>query len=404
MARILFAWEFGAGLGHLMRLMPIADALHDAGHEAIFAVQNLRTAHDFLVGRSGGGKAYKILPIPHWQAPRDPKASKQVSYSFADVLKLFQYHDAGLLGAMVAGWAGILKVTAPDLVVADFAPTLALARTGGCPMVVLGNGYTIPPPGRRFPAIRPWNNELPAASLAAEERILRGINDVQAARGGPAVDFVADLFSGDQTFVCTIPEFDPYAAYRDRPSLSPFNLPHIEGHPPIESRPEDSVFLYLPADHPTLRVVLEAIAELDLDCDAFVRGLPEAVKAKYASGKRRFYDKPQPLGEILPRMRAIVHHGGLATAYIALLAGTPQLVITRNMEHQVTAHGLTRFKAVRVLTGNRNHSRETVVACLRVLLGAREIRQAAEAAAAALSPRLHHDSVDTVVRACRSRL
>ena len=41
MARILFAWELGANLGHLGALVTLAKALRSRGHEAMFAVRDL---------------------------------------------------------------------------------------------------------------------------------------------------------------------------------------------------------------------------------------------------------------------------------------------------------------------------------------------------------------------------
>jgi len=404
MARVLFGWEFGAGLGHVMRLLPIATALREAGHEPIFAVQDLRTVHDLFSERPTDSKGFALLQAPYWHPPRHPNARKVPTHSFADVLKLYRYGDTALLSAMVEGWSGILHMIAPDLVVLDFAPTAALATAALCPTVVLGNGYTVPPAGRRLPPIRPWKTGLPSSSLAAEDEILRAVNAIQKARHRPPISFLSDLFSGDETFVCTIPEFDPYAAYRHHLPLPPFNLPKVHKHPPIETRAENTVFLYLPADHPNLRAVLTALAELNVTCDAFIPGLPASLKSLFASTKLRFYEKPQPLAEILPRVRTIVHHGGLATAYAALLAGTPQLVLTRSLEHLITAHGLKRFKTALVLSGNRNHSPQAVAQSLRAALSNQEIWRAAQMAAEALAPTLDLNPLDTIVQKCEGLL
>ena len=45
----------------------------------------------------------------------------------------------------------ILQEAAPDLIIADIAPTLRLAVGGKVPMIVVGNGYTVLPRGRVSP-------------------------------------------------------------------------------------------------------------------------------------------------------------------------------------------------------------------------------------------------------------
>ena len=46
MATILLAWEFGAGMGHLMTLRPIADGLVRRGHRVIAVLQDLSQAQE----------------------------------------------------------------------------------------------------------------------------------------------------------------------------------------------------------------------------------------------------------------------------------------------------------------------------------------------------------------------
>ena len=111
---------------------------------------------------------------------------------------------------MVRGWRGILRMVEPALVVADYSPSLLLAARGSVPTVALGTGYTTPPGGRPLPPIRRWATELPASSQAAERQIMIAVNEVQGRLGRAPVAFLGDLFNGDRTLTCTIPEFDSY--------------------------------------------------------------------------------------------------------------------------------------------------------------------------------------------------
>ena len=89
-----------------------------------------------------------------------------------------------------------------------------------------------------MPPIRPWvkDRDLPATSRAAETELLALVNRVAAAKGVPTLNFLADLFNGDRTFVVTASITDPYRAYREAPTLLLFQ--HAAGHsPPTPGRP-----------------------------------------------------------------------------------------------------------------------------------------------------------------------
>ena len=48
MARILFAWELGGGIGYVDRLSQVATALAAEGHEPVFVVRDLIGTADFF--------------------------------------------------------------------------------------------------------------------------------------------------------------------------------------------------------------------------------------------------------------------------------------------------------------------------------------------------------------------
>jgi len=48
MSKILVSWELGANFGHLTRLIPIAERLHQLGHQLFFAVRDTEVAAALL--------------------------------------------------------------------------------------------------------------------------------------------------------------------------------------------------------------------------------------------------------------------------------------------------------------------------------------------------------------------
>jgi rhamnosyltransferase subunit B len=337
-ARILCGWEFGAGLGHITRLKPIVTALRDGGAEIILALQDLDRVLAFLDPRTGIAlPGFNVITAPRWDMPRNPEARKIPTHSFADVLNLIGYGNSSALAARVEAWSGLIGATKPDLVIGDFCPTLRLAARGRVPMVMVGNGYTIPPPGRALPPIRPWQAKLEDFSIEHEQKLLEAINGVLSRRGDGPLDFLADALNGDETCVFSVPLVDPYAAYRAAPQLPPFNLP-TGMHPlPIERRRRKSVFFYMPRGQPELGKAIDAVKAASVDCEAYISDLGRDRAQALAGPGFKIHGQPQPFDRVIPEARLIIHHGGLSTAIAAVQAGTPQLIFPWNLEHLVTA-------------------------------------------------------------------
>jgi UDP:flavonoid glycosyltransferase YjiC (YdhE family) len=403
MARILMTWEFGAGLGHLNRLMPVAERLRGLGHEITLAVpqpRGARHAVELALGRDrplGATPRVQLVASPYWPGPTDPAARQVPTHTLADVLKLFNYHDMERLTAMVARWDELVTATAAELIVADFCPTLTLALARRVPLVSLGNGYTVPPPGRPLPPIRPWERAPPPFSRAHEAELLRAINRVRSQRGGSSVPCFSDLFSGDVSFICTIPEFDPYAAFRDHPTLIPFNVARMPPGPPAAERPAGQVFVYLPNNHPLLTETLVTLGRLPIQAEVYIKDPPAGLSAP---GNVRLHERPLDLKEILPRVRLIIHHAGLATAYAAAMAGTPQLALPLNLEHAITARGLARLAGAGVREALRQTKPEELAQLIGAMLTDTRLHMAAGRAAQNLAARPTTDGVAAVVEGC----
>lgn len=344
--RILCGWEFGAGLGHVTRLKPIATALRDAGAEVVVALQDLDRASAFLDPETGAAlPGFHVVAGPRWLMPHNPEARKIPTHSFADVLDIINYGNAAALSVRIEAWAGLIRTAKPDLIIGDFCPTLRLAARGRVPIAMVGNGYTIPPAGRALPPIRPWQKGLEAFSVEHEGKLLATINGVLARRGDAPLEFLADALNGDETFVFSIPLVDPYAAYRAEPQLPPFNLP--TGMRPLaaEERRDKGVFFYMPRGHSDIRRAMDAVKAASVDCEAYISDLGRDHGAGLSAPGFTVHDGPQPFERVIPGSRVVVHHGGLSTAVACVLAGTPQLIFPWNLEHLVTAKQIESLEA-----------------------------------------------------------
>ena len=331
-ATVLLTYEFGGGLGHLNRLMAIARRL-PANLNVFFAVPEVvhsgRLIQNFL------GRSFSILQAPKWKVRTDIDAPNMPTDTFADVLDLFAYGDVTTLANAESEWQELVGTVKPDLIIADFAPTLRLSVADSIPTIVLGNGYTVPPAGRILPSLRPWRAQIPPSSRACEGRILSALNEVRSRNGGFAIDYVSDLFSGNITFPGTLPEFDPYHAYRRERTSWPINVPDIAPGELTRSRTGAEIFVYLPSNHPYLESLLEVLKTLRYRSKVYVPG------GNYRTVNQvEILSEPADLASVLPQTRLIIHHGGLGTAFGGLASGTPQLVLPLNLEHLVTSRSL----------------------------------------------------------------
>lgn len=352
--RVLFGWEFGAGLGHVTRFRPIAERLSAEGWEIVCALQEIERG-DALADRETGRRlpGVTVIQAPRWNIPNDPKLRQIPTHSFADVLKIIGYGNAAALRHRISAWRDLIDIVRPDVVVGDFSPTLNLAARGRVPRIGVGNGYTTPPAGRPMPPIRPWQPELQEFSVQNERALHAAVNAALAALGDPGVDHLADVLHGDETYVFSLPLVDPYAAYRAEPTLPPFNMPRGIVPKPVAEREPRGVFLYLPRTHKLTPTAVKAVKAAKVRGQAYISDLSAEGARKESGPGLTIHAEPQDFATVLPAARLIVHHGGLSTAVAALLAGTPQFILPWNLEHAVTARRLEETGGAVALAAGR---------------------------------------------------
>lgn len=349
--RILFGWEFGAGLGHINRIKPIARALREKGAEIFLALQETERAdafHDPQTGRLPDG--YHLLPVPRWNMPSDPKARTIPTHSLADVLNLIGYGDEGSFASRLDAWSGLLQAVRPDLVIGDFSPTMNIAARGRVPCLTIGNGYTMPPGGRPMPPIRPWQDRLEDFSKRHEAGLLAVINKVLLLRGEKPLLYLSDAFHGNLSFPLTLSIVDPYASHRGDGAVPAFNMPTDITPLEKDSRPADRVIFYMPHSHPFLKLTIDALKQSALHVLGYISGITSDAADKNSTARFRISPTPLPFKEVMPKARLVVHHGGLSTSVASTMAGTPQAILPWNLEHLVTARRIATLGATHVLS------------------------------------------------------
>jgi UDP:flavonoid glycosyltransferase YjiC (YdhE family) len=370
MARIAFAWELGAELGHAMACATLARALVRRGHEAVFAFREL---HQLDVLPLEAGTAVYQAPVSLREG-----LGAAVPVSWADLLLGCGYDDVDELHGLVAGWIEVLRASRAKLVVADYAPTALLAaRVLGLKCVDYSNGFSIPPRIAPIPPFRPDVAVDPAAVLAREARALSRVNEVLARYGVPPLGALHEQLRVAASFLCTFPELDHYG---DRPRSEYWGPRYsIEAGEDVDWPYGEGprVLVYLRASDPRVDAMIDALIAHRCRVVAYLPGLDDGRRARLKSAQRRVTTGPVRLAGLLPECDLFVNHGG-DVAGAALMHGVPQIVLPAQLEQLITAARIEQARAG-LTVARVDAPREVTEAFEQALRERARMRQAAQA-------------------------
>jgi len=382
----LLAWELGDGLGHVTRLLRIAERLRDAGVRCRFAVRNLEVA-----GRVAQSAGFDVLqaPLARVESIRGPDGPHPVSVG--DILGAIGFGATERLAAIVGAWHVLFETTAPDLVVTDYSPTANLALYGGpVPWIPIGDGFTLPP--YETGQFLPFRDARPAYD---DERMRGVVARIQADRARPAPVRLPLLFEGSARFVVTLPELDPWGQSRSVPATGPIDPPPR----PVDSMPDEAYFGYLSASYRFTERVLEGLLASGRPGSVYLRDSTAGTRDDWRRRGLNVWETPQNLRAMAERAAVIVHHGGVGTAEQALGLGRPQLLLPRHYEQASNAGSLGRLGVAAALRTGGRFSVEDVGRALETAANGEKLPAQARSMALELAAR-PTDALDVVTRAC----
>jgi hypothetical protein len=350
--RVLLAWELGAGLGHVMTLRRVARPLAMAGVGVTAVVKDL-SAGRVLAEAGIGVVLAPIWPVrPYGEAPRRPVSSA----TFIDSLAGFGLADPVVLSSLIAAWRQLFALARPNLVIADYAPAAALAARHQLPLATVGQGYSNPPAElERLPLLHRY-----APPVWQEPAVLAAVNETLAGFSIPPLARIGEIFQADVVAIANFPLLDPYRAFRATPARGPFF-----DTPPLARRPDAAtIFAYLSTSG--LRDdVVAALLPLGAQLRLVGPGLSSAQIAAFREAGASIPPNLPNLGEELASARLAVHLGSGATAASAIAAGVPQLVLSLDVEKDLTGSALERAglgRWLRIYDPSVRLTTETVVA------------------------------------------
>ncbi|MBQ0753081.1 MAG: hypothetical protein KBT87_12670 [Gammaproteobacteria bacterium] len=328
MARILFAWELGEGVGHLVPLRPVLEELVAQGHTILVAATDIRSAQSVL----------RHLTDVFVQAPMNVDTRFELgrmSEGVADLLTLNGYSDATSLRGRHTAWCALAALLKPDLIIAEHSPgALLMARALSIPAVHAGTGFTLPPEQR--PMLFPGFEA--AANIPREDQLLHSFNALIAETGGQPLVLLADLYNRvAKRFLLTFAELDQLGPRRGVNYLGA-DVP-TQGEIPSWPDGGSKVFAYL-KPFPALEQFLDAATSLKISLLMVPDRINPAILKKYQASNIRFVTQRQSMQAIIESADLIAFNGNHGTATAGLLGGVPMLAFPLHQEQEACTRRL----------------------------------------------------------------
>ncbi len=335
MAKFLFTWELGSGLGHLATLQPIVMGLAGRKHEVDLALCKVDQAAEYFPG------------IACQLAPSSPASAGRYIVepsTFAEILYNSGCENAERLKALVSKWRTLFEDLQPDVLVAEFSPIAFLAAQGlDMKRVQMATGHAWPPNVAPLPDLCPWRNNYPERLAMIEQRVLDALNAQLPQMGQPNIAYVAELFTrADLQLLTTFPELDHYQSREGGNYVG--NWSHLQGAAPQWPAGESpSVFAYLKSPL-AISTVLRELARRGIATLAFV---PDQDELGLPSnwGSVRITREPVDIAQVAADCDLAVLHTGHGTTMQILLAGKPILALPLLGEQGIVAQNVVRLGA-----------------------------------------------------------
>ena len=324
MARVLCAWEFGGDLGHVRRLLPIARELRSRGHEVTLAFRD----SSFIDGARAEG--FQTFLVPLHRGPREMNPSP---LNFSDILMNLGYGDVRSMAGVLRAWRSMLELLAPDILVADYAPTaLIAAGFASIPAVTIGTGFSVPPPGDPIPELRPWARTDPNVLRALDDRVLGTVRRAAGKFTDRVPPRIQELFRARTHLLCTFPEIDPFGPREGVDYVGPQGDATTGEEIRWSGASRPRIFAYLKPRSARFDATLAGLASLDAEVIVAAPGL-DADRAQAATtASMRVVASAVNLDLLLPEATLCVTHAGPGVAARAMVAGIPMALLPLQLE------------------------------------------------------------------------
>lgn len=355
--RILLTWELGLNLGHLTRLLPIAQELKAEGHSVLVAVRDIQAAATVL-----GPSGISFVQAPH--LPRGIALPHRAS-GYADILLSQGWSDQAALWGLTQGWLNLFRMFRPDKLVLDYSPTVLLAaRVAKVPAVLVGNGFELPPATDPLPCFPGFSWATPERAAQSEASAVVNANVVLKALGGERITGLSSLFLAHTCLLATFPELDHYGNRGGAQYIGPL-LGELKA-PPVEW-PEGQgpkIFAVLRPDTCHVQEILSALAMVRARVICVATGFARQQLMPFVRGHVRFALTPVDLNFSLDANLCITY-GAEGTMLRFIMAGVPQLISPWHVETFMTVRRVAAARlGYAISTPTTSHSIRATIECI----------------------------------------
>lgn len=342
---VLFAWELGGGFGHIASIRRYAQRLAAHDVRMVAAVRRPKLAQALAdIG-------VKILQAPPWpEASFTPKEHAATSSAtLGDSLASAGLADVDAMSAVLRGWTEILQSVSPDLVIADYAPAAALASRGRVPLMLVGNGYTVPPSDMtHFPLL---HRERPP--VWDEMRLLTTVNKAGRQNGIEPLQRLPELFSANEYVVDTFALLDPYDLQR----TALIDGPSFDNAPIARREDVDRILVYLAPGYKIHPGIADALLPIASRVQIYAPSLSILRRQQLRLAGAQVHRQQVNLAEAVAHARMVVHFGGSGLAAHAMAAGVPQLILSTHIEQELNGAALERAGLGKLVRGHDRNAK-----------------------------------------------
>jgi hypothetical protein len=358
MASILFTWELGGGLGHLMRIYPILKELQSRGHRITAALRDQRH-----VALAWPGLELPVYPAPHKAQPTAHEIHPVKFYS--DILHNIGWSNIAELEPLLAGWQELYQQVRPDFVIHDHSPTAMLvSQQFAVKHALIGTGFCSPPDTDRAPLLRTWSESSPTEEVNVSTQILKCVNPWLLKTNQPLISRPTEPYSrAHENFLTTFQELDHFGP---RPNATYWGIPNdSQGtRPAWPPAAGPKLFAYLHADA-TLPGVINAIRNFKLPTMIFLGSRGQEQLNGFANDYIHITSELVDLAWVAQEAAVGILNGSHGSTAAFLLAGKPILQLPIQLEQYLGAKRSVDFGAA--LMADR-HQPDTIEPQLKRLL------------------------------------
>ncbi|MCA9189695.1 MAG: hypothetical protein KDA99_28925 [Planctomycetales bacterium] len=330
-------WELGAGLGHVMLLRPVVEALLDRRHQVFVAMQDISKAFRTFRGLSVG---YLQAPFRVGKANNVPRA-----LNHGHLLRNVGFGDLEEMAALTNAWRHLYAYTKPDLIVFDHSPMAMVASRGmDVRRVVVGTGFEIPPDETPWPPFRYWLRHDKGLLQRSDAMLLAEINQLVGGWRGDPFERLGEIYSScDQTVLATVRELDHYPSRT--PDASYFGLfPNRPGIAPNwPTAGTRRAFAYLNPS-PNLADFLRLVLKEDVSLVLYPIGCNDSFRQDLGVySNLMVVDEPVDLQMVATTCDFAILNGGLGGVSSLIAAGLPLFLLPLHTEQIITAKTIERL-------------------------------------------------------------